>query len=188
MKKLNLIYPIFLLTFLFQGCEENKDQINEGQITMEIDGKNYKSTSIDNFDSLSDTADWNLYPGGSLSIDTSAKYNGASSLKLITETQCFVVERIKGVEVNKDKVYVIHFHYKMEPGQIGDIGYCAGEFLIQLKQGNEYVLDEVISGVNDWTEKYFYFQPINNVPVKIKLLIGTERGVWLDDLILLEEY
>jgi hypothetical protein len=126
--------------------------------------------------------------GGSLSINTINKFNGKASLKLITESQCFVIEKVKGVDVDKDKINVLYFHYKMEPMQIGDIGYCAGPFLIWLKQGNEDLLIDGVMGVNDWTEQYFYFQPKNNISVKIKLLIGTDRGVWLDDLILLEEY
>lgn len=57
-----------------------------------------------------------------------------------------------------------------------------------MKQGNETVLLEGCDGTESWTEKYFYFQPINDIPIKIEILIGTFRGVWLDDLIVFEEY
>lgn len=189
MKHLKLISFIALLTLLIYGCEsknDTTDQLNDGQITMEIDGKNFKSVSIDKFDNLSDTSNWNLYPGGKLSIDTVNKFNGESSIKLITETECFIVEGIKGVTVSKDKVYVIHFYYKMKPIQIGDRGFCVGPCMIRLKQGSEQIFMDGLSGVNDWTEKYFYFQPKNDIPVKVELLIGTDKGVWLDDLIVLE--
>jgi hypothetical protein len=143
--------------------------------------------SIDRFDELSDTANWNLYPGGTLTIDTVNKFNGKSSIHMVTETDCFIVERIEGVEVDKDKVYVIHFHYKMEPMQIGDPGFCVGPFMIRLKQGSEDIFMDGVMGVNSWTEKYFYFQPSNDIPVKIEILVGTKRGIRLDDLIILEE-
>ena len=195
MKHLKLILSVTVVASLIYGCDKNNDtdKLKVGQITMVIDGKNYKSASIDNFESLSDTNDWNIYPGGELSIDTVNKLNGKSSIKLISSDQCFHVEKIEGIPVELNRNYVIHFHYKLPVTTLEELNNglswtCMGPFRLELKQGNEVILSEWLDEIDNWTEKYFYFQPINNVPVKLDLLIGTRKGVSLDDLITLEEY
>ncbi|RLD60122.1 MAG: hypothetical protein DRJ01_10185 [Bacteroidetes bacterium] len=186
MKTKILTFTILSFLLIFQACK--KDDIEENNsITMEIDGKNFKSVSIDNFDNLSDSINWNIYPGGTFLIDTINKFNGNSSVNLKANGECFQLEKIEGIPVNKEKIYVIHFHYKLLSTQIGEVGHCVGDFMIRLKQGDETIFLDGCSGVDSWTEKYFYFQPINNIPVKIELLVGTEHGIWLDDLIVFQE-
>jgi len=188
---------IFLLAFIiiilsFQSCEKDNQQ-NVDQVTMKFDGKTFKSASINNFEIISDTSKWNLYPGGVMTIDDNNQFNGNSSLKLVSTSSCFHVEKIEGVPVTKDKIYVIHFFYHepvttMEELNNGFMWTCMGPCRLELKQGNDVILSEWLAEIDDWAEKYFYFQPNNNIPVKIELLVGTRKGIWLDDLIVLEEY
>lgn len=191
MKKLVFILPVTVLLFFCTSCEKNKEaeekETNENFITIELDGNSFKSTSINDFESLSDTSKWNIYTGGQFNIDTVNTFNGKSSAFLIAIDHCFETEKIEGVPVDKNKIYVIHFYYKMPPV---NTGLCP-TFELILKQGNEYLINEVIDGYNadnSWTEKYFYFQPENNIPVKIDIFVGTTLGIWIDDLIIFEEY
>ena len=192
MKHYKLLSVFALIAFLYQGCEKD-NPVQDDQITMEIDGKTFKSASISNFESLSDTSEWNLFPGGVLEIDDTNQFNGISSLKLVSTSSCFHLEKIEGVPVDKDKIYVIHFFYQepvttMEELNNGWNWTCMGPCRLELKQGSEVILSEWLAEINSWTEKYFYFQPKNNIPVKIDLLVGTQKGIWLDDLIVFEEY
>jgi hypothetical protein len=194
MKYLKIISLVCLVVFAIQACnKDNSDPVEEDRITMVIDGKNYKSTLVENFESHVDTSEWNLYPGGTLEIDTVNTFNGNSTLKLISTDNCFHLEKIEGIDVNKDKVYVIHFNYKLPITTIEELnnGFgwtCMGPYRIEIKQGQDILLSEWCAEIDSWTEKYFYFQPLNNVPVKIEFLVGTKKGLWLDDLLILEEY
>ena len=194
MKTRNLFYIFLIIAIALTNCKKNDEIVKDENdneddfITMEIGGTNYKSVSIDDFNSLSDSSNWNIYPDGVFLIDTVNKFNEEASVNLTADGGCFKLEKIEGVPVDKEKIYVIHFHYKLLETQIGEAGHCVGDFMIWLKQGGETLLLDGCQGIESWTEKYFYFQPINNVPVKIELLVGTEHGVWLDDLIVFEEY
>jgi len=191
MTRLKITTLVIFAILVLQGCakkEAKNDTSGDNPVTITLDGKNFKSVSIDNFDNIKDTGNWNIYPGGSFLIDTANKFQGKSSVSLKAVSDCFILEKIQGVPVDKDKIYVIHFYYKLFATQVGETGYCAGNFLIWLKQGDETVLMESCQGIESWTEKYFYFQPKNNVPVKIEHLVGPTHGVWLDNLIVFEQY
>ena len=164
------------------GCKKDSD--NDPDIEkITIDGKNFKSLSVDNFDNNTDSTEWTFYPGGRFNFDTTNKFEGIASLSFFAVTSCFEIEKIQGVNVDKNNIYMIHFYYKMPPV---NTGLCP-TFELMLKQGSDFILNETISGNNDWTEKYFYFQPINNIPVKISIGVGTLEGLWLDKLIILEQ-
>ena len=188
MKTRTLFHIFLILSIILTSCKKDNEIVKDDFITIEIGGKKYKSVSIDDFNSLSDSSNWNIYPYGVFLIDTINKFNGEASVNLTADGGCFILEKIEGVPVDKEKIYFIHFYYKLLETQIGEVGHCFGDFMIWLKQGDETLLLDGCHGIESWTEKYFYFQPINNVPVKIKLLVGTEHGVWLDDLIVFEEY
>lgn len=185
---------MFLVIAFLVGCNKDTNDsgsLEAGQIKLVIDGKNYKSLSIDNFDILNDTTNWNLAPNGVMKIDTVDKFNGKSSVYLKPTEFCFVLEKIKGIDVVVDKVYVIHFYYKFESHKVGDVSIntCgSAEFAVKVKQADKYIVNENLSGVSNWTEKYFYFKANSNVPVKIELIAGTDKGIHLDDLIVLSEY
>ncbi len=198
MKNLKIIVLIALVAFAISGCvkdDSNSDLflLEEGVITMEFDGKNFLSTSIEKFEELVDTTEWNFNQGGTFEIDTVNTFNGNSSLKLISTDYCFNLEKTEGIPVSEEKVYVIHFNYRMPVTTFEELnnGFgwtCMGPYRIEIKQGQDVLLSEWCPEIDSWTEKYFYFRPLNNVPVKIEFLVGTKKGLWLDDLLILEEY
>ncbi len=186
MKKLQIISILFLGLLLIVSCEKD-DKEDENTNTTVINGQEYKILANDGFNNLIDTADWNFFNNGKIEISDDQSHNGSSYISLFANEQCFRIERIEGVTVNKDKIYMINFQYKLLGTQIGEPGYFVGDFMIWLQQGDETIFMDGCSETEQWTDQFFYFLPVNNVPVKVILLIGTAHGVWLDDLIFLEE-
>ncbi len=126
MKNLKIIVVIALVAFAISGCKKDDSNSNnflfeEGVIAMELDGKNFKSTSIEKFEELADTVEWNFNQGGTLEIDTVNTFNGNSSLKLISTNYCFNLEKTVRIHVSEEKVSVIHFNYRMPVTTIEDL-------------------------------------------------------------------
>ena len=185
MKNIKVFWLPILVLILFCNCKKESGNIGpaDGSIIKDIGGKLYQSKSIDDFESLSDTSNWNIYPGGVFMLDSINPFNGESSVHLLPITGCFELEKIEGIQVDMSKIYVVHFNYKMEPA---NYGFCP-LFVINIWQGNELLLIASMSATNGWFENYEYFQPLNNIPVKIQISVGHFNGVWLDDLIVFEE-
>ena len=170
---------IALVVILQLGC--SKDSKNNE------DTPSSKEKMAYYFEDESELADWNISSNGTGEINNTEKYNGNSSFKLAGVTACHHVDKIEGVSVEKDKTYKLKFYAKVIYSQIEDPALCAGDIILWVKQGNEYVLNEYIGGAENWTEKNFYFTSESNTPVTIEFLIGTIHGVWIDDLIITEQ-
>ena len=181
MKTIYVFWLSILLLLLTNGCK--KDTVDDS-IIIELDGKTYKSLTVDDFESLSDTADWNIYPGGRFEFDSVNPFEGRNSIHLLPLTTCFELEKTEGVPVDPSKIYVVNFHYKMQPA---NTGFCVLFYMI-IEQGNEYLATKTMRGTEGWFEKNVYFQPLNGIPVKIRIYVGNYTGVWLDNLIVFEEY
>lgn len=196
MKRRIYFYIVFIFSIVFTSCKKDGEIIEETKadqvFTMEIDGDRYKSISVEKFDNVSDTSEWITYSGGAVSINSNKAYNGNGSINFVSDNQCFLIDKTEGVSIKKDSLYVIHFQCKISaPAQIQKedlTGACLEPFRLELKQGNVAILSEWFKEHDSWTEKYFYFRPVNDAPVKINLMVGANRSIYLDDLSILEKY
>ena len=142
------------------------------------DGNNIVFSSA--FDTHADLVIWSQSSGGQAVIDQ-------NTAKLTATDGCFQFETIDLIPVETGKTYTLKFKGKVIASQAGDPVFCAGDFLIYIMQGSTVLLSQSFGNYPDWVQKSFSFQATKPVPISIKFLIGTKRGVWIDDLSLTEQ-
>jgi hypothetical protein len=131
------------------------------------------------FESSSDLSLWTQSTGGLAIIDSSA-------VKFTNITECFQFETMDLIPVQKGKSYELIINGKANPPQNGDPALCAGNFIIYIVQGSTNLLEASFGNYTSWTQRSFSFEAATSASVKIKFLIGTTRGAWIDDLKLIQ--
>jgi hypothetical protein len=56
-----------------------------------------------------------------------------------------------------------------------------------LFRGSTNLISESFGQYGLWTQKSYSFEAASSAAVKIKFLVGTTRGAWIDDLELIEQ-
>ncbi|MCD6024108.1 MAG: hypothetical protein K0Q91_1024 [Fibrobacteria bacterium] len=137
------------------------------------------------FDDPSELSNWNLGSSeGEASLDTAVKFQGAASLHF-SPTGCYHADRQTGIPVKKGRRYSLSFHVKMEPVGVGSQVFCAAQFMVMVKQGNEELLREAPFDAPDWELKTYYFEAQNDLPVNLSLMAGAQT--WLDNIVMVRE-
>ncbi len=162
--------------YLALGCtDESKDTQNSNN-SDQVQQDLFPEGNFENDNSL--TA-WVIQSGNPVvSLDETVSYEGSRSLSVRNDS-CTNLVMNEGVAVTSGQLYEISL-FVMRTGNI--IG-CAGAFIVKASQAGELIMTEVSSVVdqNVWEDQKFYFQPENDNPVKIELIIGYEN-FWVDNL------
>jgi hypothetical protein len=138
------------------------------------------------FEDDGELLNWNLGSVyGHTELDQNIKFAGTRSIHFSPDSGCYVIDRKTGIEVQSGKRYSISFNVVVTPTQIGDPSFCAGDFILTVKQGNEEILYQSVFDAPDWEKKTYYFIAKNNLPVNLNLIVGND--VWLDDLTMVRE-
>ncbi|HEX2955824.1 MAG TPA: hypothetical protein VHO70_03295 [Chitinispirillaceae bacterium] len=138
------------------------------------------------FEEDAELNNWNLgSKWGHTSFDTETKFAGKRSIHFSPDSGCYVIDRKTGINVQSGKKYSITFNTIVNDPQVGKRTYCAGQFILTIKQGNEEILYASVFDAPDWEEKTFYFLPKNDLPVNLNLIIGDD--VWIDDISIVRE-
>ncbi len=171
MKKITLSILFSFLIFL--SCsDDDGDAIYNGS------NSNLVNFTFENEESLSLWESEN----GSISIDYENFVSGSASAKIHGTSGCSMFELEEGVIVGANKNYKISFYYKNSDVGIG----CVSSFLIRVKQGVNYILEEYDSKDLDWKKETFYFHTDDTrLPITLGLYFGT-ADAWVDDLIIEE--
>jgi hypothetical protein len=131
------------------------------------------------FNSQSDLSFWTQSSGGQALIDS-------TTVKFTNITECFRFETLNLLPVQKGKIYVLKFKGKVNPAISGDPVFCVGNFMIYIIQGSTQIISESFGNYTSWTQKSYSFEATSSASIKIRFLIGTTRGAWIDDLQLIE--
>ena len=131
------------------------------------------------FDKQADLSLWTQSAGGQAIIDSSA-------VKFTNLTSCFQLETSSLIPVQKGKTYDLKLTGKVNPAMPGDPVLCAGNFLIYVVQGNSYLISASFGNYPSWTQRSFSFEATSSASVTIKILVGTTRGAWIDNLEFIE--
>ncbi len=138
------------------------------------------------FDDNSELTNWNLGSySGHTELDSTIKFEGTRSIHFSPDSGCYVVDRKTGIEVQSGKRYSISFYAIVTQTKVGERSYCAGEFTLTIKQGNEEILYAPVFDAPVWEKKTFYFLAKNNLPVNLNLIVGND--VWLDNMVFVRE-
>jgi hypothetical protein len=164
-----LIAMLGILTIAFSCTKKSSDSASSTQTTV------FSSK----FESSSDLSLWTQSTGGQAIIDSAA-------VKFTNITQCFQFETMDLIPVQKGKSYELIIVGKANPSQNGDPALCAGNFLIYIIQGDTDLLSASFGNYTSWTQRSFSFEAATSASIKIKFLIGTTRGAWIDDLKLIQ--
>ncbi len=132
------------------------------------------------FESQTDLNAWTQSVGGKAVIDV-------NSVKFDSITECYHFETLNLIPVQKGKVYELKLTGKVNSSTSGDPGLCAGDFLIYVVQGSTNLISESFGQYGSWTQKSYSFEAASSAAVKIKFLVGTTRGAWIDNLELIEK-
>jgi hypothetical protein len=170
MKIFKLLILITGIFTLFYSCKKNSDNSTNNSPNILFSSK---------FETQTDLNSWTQSSGGLAIIDSSA-------VKFTNITDCFQFETLNLIPVTKGKTYELKLTGKVNPAQSGDPVLCAGNFLIYVIQGSTIIISESFGNYPSWTQKSFSFEATSSASVKIKFLIGTTRGAWIDDLELIE--
>ena len=167
MKKNQLVFLLFGIITILYACKKDS---TGAPITI-------FSTKFDN---QADLNAWTQSVGGKAVID-------ANSVKFDSITECYHFETLNLIPVQKGKVYELKLTGKVNSSTSGDPGLCAGDFLIYVVQGSTNLISESFGQYGLWTQKSYSFEAASSAAVKIKFLVGTTRGAWIDDLELIEQ-
>lgn len=171
MNKKLLFLLIIGIIFIGFSCKKKADS-NESSTN---------STSVTfKFENQSDLNFWIQSAGGEAIIDSGA-------VKFQNLTQCFSYESANLIPVSDGGSYVLKITGKVNESIQGDPGLCAGDFLIYVIQGNTNLLQTSFGNHPDWVIMPYSFVASSSAPVKIKFLIGTTRGAWIEKIELIEQ-
>ena len=131
------------------------------------------------FESKTDLSLWTQSTGGQAIIDS-------ATVKFTNITECFLFETLDLIPVQKGKTYELQLIGKVNPAIGGDPALCAGNFIIYIVQGSTNLISTSFGNYTSWTQKSFSFEATSSASIKIKFLIGTTRGAWIDNLEFIE--
>ena len=161
-KKSFAIFLLALVAMTFTSCKKSRGIIFSSH-----------------FDNATDLNLWSHSSDGDAVVDSSV-------LKLRAVTGCIQLETVDLISVSKGKTYTLKFKGRVDPTLVGETGYCVGDYMIYVEQGSTDIIADGFGNYTGWTQKSFSFEATSSASVKIKFLIGTVKGAWIDDLELIE--
>lgn len=175
------------------GCEKegasSSDSENE---IVSVGGNNYKVLSETNVDLGDGSINWIGGSGGSMSVDSTSRIGDSTVLYMTAKEGCFTVNQKEGTSTLPQQQSAILFSYMLPTTTFSDVqagrGYtCAGACRMEILQGNEIVLSEWVRERDFWTSAHFQFRTKSVEPIKIRFIVGTQNGFWIDDIFILEK-
>jgi hypothetical protein len=170
MKTLNVFFVILVISAFLFSCKKDSDNNSTSTPTTIFSSK---------FDNQEDLSLWTQSAGGQAIIDSSA-------VMFTNITECFYIETLNLIPVHEGRVYELKLIGKVNPAQPGDPAFCAGNFMINVRQGSTILLNESFGHYTSWTKRSFSFEAETSSSINIKFFIGTTRGAWIDNLELVE--
>jgi hypothetical protein len=132
------------------------------------------------FDSDSELSAWNLGSAvGATDIDTAKYFEGKGAIHFLPKSGCYIIDRKVGIPVTENTNYKIELNMMMNAAAIPG-AFCAGDFILIIKQGNEELLYESFFDAPDWELKTVYFKAKSNLPVNVNLILDKET--WIDNM------
>jgi hypothetical protein len=171
MKTLKISVTFLAIITVLYSCKKDSTD------TVSPTSKTIFSTEFAN---QSDLDAWIQTSGGQAVIDSGA-------VKFTNITDCYHFESLNLIPVVKGKTYVLEILEKVNPALEGDPVFCAGNFLIYVVQDSSNLATGSFVLSTSWTHSTMSFKAANSAPIKIRFLIGTTRGAWIDKLELVEE-
>ncbi len=132
------------------------------------------------FDSPADLNGWTANAGGEAVID-----NGAVKFQNITS--CFQYETANPIPVQQGKSYALKITGKVNYHLSGDPPLCAGDFLIYVTQDGNNLVSASFGDHPALTAVIYAFTATTAAGIKLKFLVGTTRGAWIDNIELVAE-
>jgi len=166
MKTVKILITLLGIIAILSSCKKNSGD-NTGNPTIIIFSSG--------FENQNDLNAWTQSSGGQAIIDSSA-------VKFTNITECFDFETLNLLPVQKGKTYELKLTGKVNQAMGGDPALCVGNFMIYIVQGSTNIIAESFGNYPSWTQKSFSFEATSSASVKIKFLIGTTRGAWINDL------
>lgn len=171
MKTSRFLLPIIFIITIFSSCKKDSNDNSNNQTN--------KIIFSSRFETQNDLTVWIKSSGGDAIIDSSA-------VKFTNITGCFHYETMNLIPVQKGKTYELKLKGKVNYSIQGDPVFCAGNFIINVVQGDSYIIDQSFGNYPTWTQRSFSFEATSGASIKIAFLIGTTRGAWIDDIELIE--
>jgi hypothetical protein len=138
------------------------------------------------FEDDAELKNWNLSSHwGHTEFDTKTPFAGKRSIHFSPDSGCYVIDRKTGIDVQNGKKYSITFNTIIDEKNLEKATFCAGPFLLSIKQGNEEILFASVFDAPVWELKTYYFTPKNDLPVNLNLIIGND--VWIDNIAIVRE-
>jgi len=170
MKSLISFFLVLGCILLGSSCKKNSDsnQSTSSPTTLTL-----------KFENQSDLNNWIQSAGGEAIIDS-------ESVKFQNIIQCFHFETVNLISVESGKSYILKVTAKVNHSIEGDPGLCVGDFMIYVIQGSTYLVETGFGDHPNWTTISYSFKVNSSASIKIKFLIGTTRGAWINKLELSE--
>jgi len=166
MKPMITLLLLFGIFFMLCGCKK-KSSTSQPAATA--------SVFSNKFDTQADLAGWISTVGGEAVLD-----NGAVKFQNITS--CFHYETASLIAVQQGKTYILKITGKVNYHVSGDPMLCAGDFLVEVIQEGNYLVSESFGDHPALTTVSYAFTAATSASIKIKFLIGTSRGAWIDNI------
>lgn len=185
--------------FLFVGsllwsCSKDNDSGNgdDADKIVVIDGQAYSQVSTINITKGTDEQNWTSNSGGALYVDSTSNIGDSITLFMTATEGCFSAEQRSGTPMITQQESVLQFSYMLPETSFNDIregnGFtCAGACRMEIFQGEELLLSEWIRESDEWAELQFFFRTKQTEEVKIRLVVGSKKGLWIDNLNLLQK-
>jgi len=154
------------LFLLFQDCKKSS---SNDQTTTPV------TIFSTDFTTTADLNIWTQSTGGTAVIDSGA-------VKFTNITECFSFETSTAIPIVFGKSYTFTITVKVNESHPGDPALCAGDFLLYIKQGTEYLVSESFGGHPEFSQQSFIFTPVKSNPILLQFLTGTTRGAWIDHI------
>ena len=172
MKKLTVLSLAASLCFL-TACDKDDDSTPSDPILQD-----YNEVYSNNFNTEADLEDW-TFDKGDYSLDASNKYEGSHSLHLKATGGCFSIYKVNQLEMDPNKAYLIRYRYQINDTEDGQ---CLYNFIIGGEQDKSHVFSYDDNVTDGWLERSYIFQPNDTTPLDIDIQVGTDQGVWFDQL------
>ncbi len=178
------------MLFLVVACDDKIDSnsvVNPENEIVIIGDAPYELLKSVNFNEMADTALWSWTNNGNLTVDNTSKVGDSTVVYMEAEYDCFRAEIKQGVPIVLQQESAIEFSYLLPRTTFNDIRHgeglvCSGACKLEIYQGNEILFSEWLSETSVWTNLQFLFRTKKTEEVKIKFILGTRKGFWIDNI------
>jgi hypothetical protein len=189
------IFPVISFVLLLVGCDEkHKDDAasnTQNEIVL-IDDVPYELLETINCNSVSDSGLWDWANNGNVQVDHSSSVGDSTVFVMDATDDCFLVEKKKGVAMVLQQESAIQLSYQLPKTTFEDYRHgrelvCSGACKMEIYQGDKVLFSTWISETSVWTDLQFYFRTKLTEEVKIRFILGTQKGFWVDNIKILQK-